>query len=45
MPMADATTVTVREETWERLAALKSRGDSFDDVISGLLDETEAADE
>lgn len=34
------TNVPVRDETWERLNGRKSRGDTFDDVISRLLDAT-----
>ena len=38
------TTVAVKDRTWERLHLRKSRGDSFDDVISDLLDEVEVRD-
>ncbi|ELY86884.1 hypothetical protein C485_08207 [Natrinema altunense JCM 12890] len=44
--MADeTTTVTVSTETWKRLTLRKDPGDSFDDVITELLDEVEEGDE
>ncbi|ELZ08190.1 antitoxin VapB family protein [Natrinema saccharevitans] len=43
--MADEkTTVTVSTETWKRLTMRKDPGDSFDDVITDLLDEVEDTD-
>lgn len=33
------TTITIGEETWKRLSARKSPGDSFDDVVTRLLDQ------
>lgn len=39
-----ATTVNVSDETWERLNRRKDRGDSFDDVIESLLDQSEVAE-
>lgn len=38
---SDTTTVTVSHETWKRLQVRKEPGDSFDDVIGRLLDESE----
>lgn len=38
----ETTTVTVSHDTWKRLQMRKNPGDSFDDVISKLLDETES---
>ncbi|MDF9747029.1 DUF7557 family protein [Natrinema salsiterrestre] len=44
--MADeTTTVTVSTETWKRLTLRKDPGDSFDDVITELLDEVEEVEE
>ncbi|SEQ00066.1 DUF7557 family protein [Natrinema salaciae] len=37
----ETTTVTVSTDTWKRLTLRKDPGDSFDDVISELLDEVE----
>lgn len=42
---SDKTTVTVDNETWKRLTLRKEPGDSFDDVIRGLLDEADKQDE
>lgn len=40
MTMAeDITTITIKKETWRRLHRLKEPGDSFDDVVTNLLDE------
>jgi predicted CopG family antitoxin len=36
----DATTVRIRNDTWKRLNARKEQGDTFDDVLNRLLDET-----
>jgi predicted CopG family antitoxin len=41
----EKTTVTVTDETWRRLMLRKGRGDSFDDVISELLDTVEEYEE
>ncbi len=41
MSVADTVTVRVSEQTWKRLNQRKGPGDSFDDVIEDLLDETE----
>jgi predicted CopG family antitoxin len=38
MTVADTVTVRVSEETWSRLNQRKGPGDSFDDVISEVLD-------
>ena len=38
------TTVTVSRDTWKRLQMRKEPGDSFDDVISDLLEEVEEAE-
>lgn len=35
-------TIKVTKETWQRLSARKTPGDSFNDVVERLLDETEA---
>ena len=40
--MADKTTIEVSTDTWERLNRRKSPGESFDDVISGMLGGQEA---
>lgn len=37
---SDTTTVTVSHETWKRLQMRKEPGDSFDDVISRLLNKS-----
>jgi predicted CopG family antitoxin len=39
--MGDTTTVEVKTETWKQLNERKEPGDSFDDVISKMLAETE----
>jgi len=39
--MADTTTVEVKTATWRELNRRKDPGDSFDDVISRLLEETD----
>lgn len=41
MAQDDTTTVRVSPETWKRLNQRKGPGDSFDDIISQLLDEAE----
>lgn len=41
----DTTTVSVSTETWKRLHMRKGPGDSFDDVISELLDLAEEVEE
>ncbi|QRG24104.1 hypothetical protein HrrHm2_065 [Halorubrum virus Humcor2] len=35
------TTVTVSRDTWKKLQMRKEPGDSFDDVISDLIEEVE----
>jgi len=37
--------VRVTPGTWKRLNQLKGPGDSFEDIISGLLDEHEDVDD
>lgn len=37
--------IRVADETWSRLNSRKQPGDSFDDVISRLLDKTEESDD
>jgi len=37
------TTISVSEETWKRLVALKVLGETMDDVVSRVLDERESA--
>jgi predicted CopG family antitoxin len=44
MSVADTITVRVSEETWSRLNRRKGPGDSFDDVISEVLDIAEECD-
>jgi predicted CopG family antitoxin len=39
--MADTTTVEVRTVTWKELNRRKEPGDSFDDVIDRLLEQTD----
>lgn len=39
--MTDDVNIRIKRDTWKRLHALKGPGDSFDDVISSLLDEDE----
>ena len=39
----DVTTVKVSADTWKRLNQRKEPGDTFDDVISKLLDESDAS--
>lgn len=39
------THIRVTEDTWGRLNRLKGPGDSFDDVLTDLVDEREAEDE
>ncbi|MEY7850277.1 hypothetical protein AB7C87_13880 [Natrarchaeobius sp. A-rgal3] len=41
----ETTTVTVSKKTWKRLTMRKEPGDSFDDVISDLLDTAEELEE
>lgn len=43
--MVEKTTIEVRRETWRRLNAEKNPGDSFDDVIVGLLEGADRVDE
>jgi hypothetical protein len=38
--MADTTTIEIKTDTWRELNQQKEPGDSFDDVISGLLSES-----
>jgi predicted CopG family antitoxin len=38
--MADTTTIEIKTGTWKQLNQRKEPGDSFDDVISRLLEET-----
>ena len=40
----DVTTVKVSTDTWKRLNQRKEPGDSFDEVISKLLDEVESSE-
>lgn len=37
----DDVNIRIKRATWKRLHALKEPGDSFDDVISNLLDEAD----
>jgi hypothetical protein len=41
----DVTSVEVKHETWKRLTMRKEPGDTFDDVISDLLDIAEEVEE
>jgi len=43
--MGDDTTVRVKDDTWRRLRGRKDRGETFDDVINQLIDETESHSE
>lgn len=43
--MGGRTTVNVSEETWRRLMLRKNPGDSFDDVITDLLDKVDQIEE
>lgn len=36
--MADKTTIEIKTETWRQLNGRKQPGDSFDDVITRLLE-------
>jgi predicted CopG family antitoxin len=36
------TTIHVSDETWKRLNTRKARGETFDDIVSQLLDQAEA---
>lgn len=38
--MGDSPAVKVSEETWRRLNARKEPGDTFDDVVQELLEQT-----
>lgn len=40
-----STTIQINEDTWRRLHNRKNPGDSFDDIITYLLDEQEAREE
>lgn len=35
------TTIQVEDDTWERLRGMKSRGESFDDVVNKLIKSAE----
>ncbi|WP_084156838.1 DUF7557 family protein [Haladaptatus cibarius] len=35
---SETTTISITDETWTRLDARKNRGESFNDVVSDLLD-------
>lgn len=37
----ESTTIRISRDTWDDLHAKKSPGESFDDVLQELLDETE----
>ncbi|MFW5918528.1 MAG: DUF7557 family protein [Haloferacaceae archaeon] len=39
--MAEDVNIRIKRDTWKRLHALKEPGDSFDDVITDLLEEAE----
>lgn len=41
----DTTTMEVKDRTWTRLNRRKSHGDSFDDVVTELLDIAEEYEE
>lgn len=43
--MAADNTIRVTDDTWQRLHDRKEPGDSFDDVISDVLDTVDAATE
>lgn len=39
--MSDSTNIRISTSTWRDLRDMKGPGDSFDDVLTELLDETE----
>ncbi len=41
--MTETTTVEIHDTTWDRLNARKARGESFDTVITRLLDRDRGA--
>lgn len=41
--MGDSPAVKVSEETWRRLNARKEPGDTFDDVVQDLLEQSDEA--
>lgn len=41
----DTTNIRISKDTWKELNARKEPGDSFDDVISRLLEEADAGEE
>ena len=43
--MGQTTTVKVSHETWQRLTKRKEPGVSYDEIIAGLLDESESREE
>jgi len=45
MSMTDTITIRVSEDTWSRLNRRKGPGDSFDDVVSEVLDIVEEHEE
>jgi predicted CopG family antitoxin len=40
----ERTNISLRHSTWTRLNSLKQPGDSFDDVINRLIDESSTAE-
>lgn len=43
--MSERTTVNVSRDTWKRLTMRKEPGDTYDDVISELLDQVEETEQ
>lgn len=41
----ERTTINVSSDTWKRLLVRKSPGDTFDDVLTAVLDDLEACQE
>lgn len=41
MQMAETTTITIEKTTWKRLNSRKEPGESFEDVVERLLNDTE----
>lgn len=43
MIVTDGTNVRIKNETWTRLNRMKEPGQSFDEIIRELLDESESS--
>jgi len=42
--MVEKTTIEIRVETWQRLNGMKTPGESFDDVITRVLEDRDGQD-